>query len=120
MNAAVDAANVQSPVKPRPRRWRWILILAGPLLIAAVVAVTCSARFYRLDHPAGITFDELHFGKFVLWGMNQWFYLCVEESLALPRAGAVFRYLSTPHPFYHLAHSPHPAPPPFPPLRFSQ
>ena len=36
MNAAVDAANVQSPVKPRPRRWRWILILAGPLLFAAV------------------------------------------------------------------------------------
>jgi hypothetical protein len=90
------------------------------LLVLALVIFTCGLRFYRLEHPAGITFDELHFGKFVMWGMNQWFYLCVEESLALPRAGAVFRYLSTPHPFYHLAHSPHPAPPPFPPLRFSQ
>ena len=38
MNAAVDPAANEILAKARPRRWRWILILAGPLLIAAVVA----------------------------------------------------------------------------------
>lgn len=38
MNATVDATTTESALKPKARRWRWILIVAGPVLIAAVVA----------------------------------------------------------------------------------
>ena len=51
MNAAVDAATAESAVKPRARHWRWILILAGPVLIAAVVAyvILTGGRFETTD-----------------------------------------------------------------------
>lgn len=51
MNAAVDTAAIEGSATSRPRRWRWILILAGPLLIAAVVAyvILTSGRFQTTD-----------------------------------------------------------------------
>ena len=51
MNAAVDAAPSQSAPKPTARRWRWILIIAGPMLIAAVVAyaILTGGRFETTD-----------------------------------------------------------------------
>lgn len=51
MSAAVDTATGESPAKSRPRRWRWVLIIAGPLLVAAVVAyvILTGGRFQTTD-----------------------------------------------------------------------
>lgn len=75
--AEAPEAPLLQPLAPTLFRAAW---RGEVLLVLALIAGTCCARFYRLDHPAGITFDELHFGKFVMWGMNQWFYLCVAPS----------------------------------------
>jgi dolichyl-phosphate-mannose--protein O-mannosyl transferase len=53
---------------------RWIPLA---LLILAI----CT-RFYRIDHPRGIVFDELHFGKFTMWQMNRWFYFDIHPPFA--------------------------------------
>lgn len=51
MNAGIQAGVAEAPVKRGLGRWRWVLILAGPILIAvAVVAyVLTSGRFQTTD-----------------------------------------------------------------------
>jgi hypothetical protein len=64
--AAPDAP--ASAAAPAPARFEGYVF-------PALVALIAATRFYRIAEPAGIVFDELHFGKFVMWQMNRWFYL---------------------------------------------
>ena len=48
----------------------------------ALLALAFCTRFYRIDHPGGIVFDELHFGKFTMWQMNRWFYFDIHPPFA--------------------------------------
>jgi dolichyl-phosphate-mannose--protein O-mannosyl transferase len=49
------------------------------LLLAAVAAAT---RLWRISEPRGIVFDELHFGKFVQWTLDSWYYFDIHPPLA--------------------------------------
>ena len=51
MNAGIQAGVVDAPTKRGLGRWRWVLILAGPALIAAIVAaiILTSGRFQATD-----------------------------------------------------------------------
>lgn len=51
-------------------------------VVLALFVFIFATRFYRINHPAGIVFDELHFGKFVMWQMNRWFYFDIHPPLA--------------------------------------
>jgi hypothetical protein len=53
----------------------------GWLVFFAVVAVAALSRFYRLDQPAGVVFDETHFGKFTGWYLKNMFYFDIHPPL---------------------------------------
>ncbi|GAA5849445.1 hypothetical protein JCM8547_000453 [Rhodosporidiobolus lusitaniae] len=64
-------------------------ILAGIFLLAAAF------RFYRIDYPAGVVFDEVHFGKFASYYIRREFFFDVHPPLAklmLAFAGWVIGY----------------------------
>lgn len=37
---------------------------AGYIALAIITALAFFTRFYKLDHPNQVVFDEVHFGKF--------------------------------------------------------
>ena len=49
------------------------------LILALIAAAT---RFWNIAEPRGIVFDELHFGKFVQWTLDSWFYFDIHPPLA--------------------------------------
>ncbi|GAA5825596.1 hypothetical protein JCM11251_000303 [Rhodosporidiobolus azoricus] len=64
-------------------------ILVGVFLLAAAF------RFYRIEHPAGVVFDEVHFGKFASYYIRREFFFDVHPPLAkllLAFAGWVIGY----------------------------
>ncbi|KAI5474151.1 SET domain-containing protein 6 [Pseudohyphozyma bogoriensis] len=69
-------------------RVEWIIMAAIALLAAAF-------RFYKIDHPAGVVFDEVHFGKFASYYIRREYFFDVHPPLAkllLAFAGWVIGY----------------------------
>lgn len=70
--AAVAAVNATaSPLKPsRVHEWsfgEWfddLLQRNEPYIPVALLLICAATRFYRLDQPNGVVFDETHFGRF--------------------------------------------------------
>ncbi|EPQ27011.1 uncharacterized protein PFL1_05295 [Pseudozyma flocculosa PF-1] len=55
----------------------------GDLAIAlALLAGALALRFYRIDHPAQVVFDEVHFGKFAAHYLKREYYFDVHPPLA--------------------------------------
>ena len=54
--------------------WDWPYFLG--ITIVAIVT-----RFYRITEPAGIVFDEVHFGKFTNWYLKRWFSFDIHPPL---------------------------------------
>ncbi|BGO99459.1 Dolichyl-phosphate-mannose--protein mannosyltransferase 4 [Rhodotorula toruloides] len=52
------------------------IVLLGVFLLAAAL------RFYRIDHPSGVVFDEVHFGKFASYYLRREFFFDVHPPLA--------------------------------------
>ncbi|GAA6027484.1 hypothetical protein JCM8097_007884 [Rhodosporidiobolus ruineniae] len=64
-------------------------------ILALVFLLAAAFRFYRIDHPAGVVFDEVHFGKFAGYYLRREFFFDVHPPLAkllLAFAGWVIGY----------------------------
>ncbi|GAA5931969.1 hypothetical protein JCM1841_006118 [Sporobolomyces salmonicolor] len=68
---------------------------AEAAILALIFLVAAAFRFYRIDHPAGVVFDEVHFGKFASYYLRREFFFDVHPPLAkllLAFAGWVIGY----------------------------
>lgn len=52
------------------------------LALAAVVILAFATRFYRLDYPDEVVFDEVHFGKFAGYYLRRTYFFDVHPPLA--------------------------------------
>ena len=97
------------PVLPPTPRWA----AADRALPALLLLFALGTRLWGIAKPAGIVFDELHFGKFVSWTMNRLYYFGARQPhpprVPLTRPPA-------PHPPRASAHPPPPVA--SPPSRF--
>ncbi|KAM0787551.1 hypothetical protein ACM66B_003621 [Microbotryomycetes sp. NB124-2] len=65
------------------------------VVMTAVFAFAAVLRFWRINHPAGVVFDEVHFGKFASYYLRREFFFDVHPPLAkllLAFAGWVIGY----------------------------
>ncbi|GAA5970820.1 hypothetical protein JCM11641_004467 [Rhodosporidiobolus odoratus] len=52
------------------------------VILAFVFLLAAAFRFYRIDHPSGVVFDEVHFGKFASYYIRREFFFDVHPPLA--------------------------------------
>ncbi|ORY81948.1 Dolichyl-phosphate-mannose-protein mannosyltransferase-domain-containing protein [Protomyces lactucae-debilis] len=65
------------------------------LAFAVIVALAFATRFYRIDFPSKVVFDEVHFGKFASYYLQRTYFFDVHPplaKLALAFAGWVIGY----------------------------
>jgi dolichyl-phosphate-mannose-protein mannosyltransferase len=55
---------------------------AARVLPALLFIFALATRLWGIGKPAGIVFDELHFGKFVQWTLKRWYYFDIHPPLA--------------------------------------
>jgi len=58
------------------------------LALTALMLATVATRFYRLDQPAWVCWDETHFGKMGSWYINRTFFFDVHPPLGKMFVGA--------------------------------
>ena len=59
------------------------------LVMGSLLAMTVATRFYRLDQPAWVCWDETHFGKMGSWYINRTFFFDVHPPLGKMFIGGV-------------------------------
>ncbi|GAA99574.1 glycosyltransferase family 39 protein [Mixia osmundae IAM 14324] len=52
------------------------------LVVCLLTLLAALLRFYRIDHPSGVVFDEVHFGKFASYYIRGEFFFDVHPPLA--------------------------------------
>jgi len=78
---------LMSSLKPIvDKSWVRTLLVSALLLIASILL-----RFYRLEHPRSVVFDETHFGKFTDWYLKGEFFFDIHP----PLGKMVFAYLGS-------------------------
>jgi hypothetical protein len=93
----VEDSDSDSISDASPRRATLLRRHADALNCAVILAVSVAVRFYRLSQPAGVVFDEYHFGKFV----NRCAALPCRRAAWCSRVrsqGRLVRLVPTPHP----------------------
>ncbi|CAI2185386.1 19719_t:CDS:2 [Funneliformis geosporum] len=51
-------------------------------VLAGLTLLSFATRFYRIDHPAQVVFDEVHFGKFASYYLKRTYFFDVHPPLA--------------------------------------
>ncbi|CAG8562246.1 1640_t:CDS:10 [Funneliformis caledonium] len=51
-------------------------------ILAGLTILSFATRFYRIDHPAQVVFDEVHFGKFASFYLKRTYFFDVHPPLA--------------------------------------
>lgn len=69
LSAAHPARAPCEPSVPSSAGWA----AAARVLPALLFALALATRLWGIGSPAGIVFDELHFGKFVQWTLKRYF-----------------------------------------------
>ena len=66
-----EAPCTPPPIRPGPISGT--AFLSELPMLAVLTLLAAYTRLAGIAKPNGIVFDELHFGKFVMWQMNHWF-----------------------------------------------
>ncbi|KAG8889578.1 hypothetical protein FRB98_003640 [Tulasnella sp. 332] len=77
------------PVPQRFSRSRYTESTRFALIVASILFILALAfRFYKINHPDQVVFDEVHFGKFAAYYIKREYYFDVHPPLAKMLLGA--------------------------------
>ncbi|WFD31778.1 dolichyl-phosphate-mannose--protein mannosyltransferase [Malassezia sp. CBS 17886] len=79
---AEKEAPVRSTAREARRRTPLGLTRVEWVVVAGVTLLACAVRFYRLDQPSSVVFDEVHFGGFAAKYLRRTFFMDVHPPLA--------------------------------------